>query len=253
MSMYSTNDWRYYSSDELCHYGILGQKWGIRRYQNPDGSLTEAGKARREQLTKQRGIGILAGGAVGGAAGLAAGGAAAVGFSLATGIVAPYLQFSIVGLGATSGAAAFGSLMNKYGEMRLDRFDLKYGDPTKPRPDNSVATYYSPKKAIDSFHKDMEAARNVKTGEEHDLLEQVADYNNAKRQAEIKEYYNGRKNKLMSNARVYDKWDMDFIEATQNKEMDRSQKLTEYDSYLNNPTDYWLNRDERLKKYEDKQ
>lgn len=30
----------------LAHHGILGQKWGIRRYQNPDGSLTPEGKAR---------------------------------------------------------------------------------------------------------------------------------------------------------------------------------------------------------------
>lgn len=32
--------------DELAHYGITGMKWGIRRYQNPDGSLTPAGRRR---------------------------------------------------------------------------------------------------------------------------------------------------------------------------------------------------------------
>lgn len=30
----------------LIHWGILGQKWGIRRFQNEDGTLTELGKAR---------------------------------------------------------------------------------------------------------------------------------------------------------------------------------------------------------------
>lgn len=30
----------------LAHHGIKGQKWGIRRYQNPDGTLTDAGKKR---------------------------------------------------------------------------------------------------------------------------------------------------------------------------------------------------------------
>lgn len=30
----------------LAHHGILGQKWGVRRYQNKDGSLTASGKKR---------------------------------------------------------------------------------------------------------------------------------------------------------------------------------------------------------------
>jgi hypothetical protein len=40
----------------LEHHGILGQKWGIRRYQNPDGSLTNAGKKRYSDEYKELAI-----------------------------------------------------------------------------------------------------------------------------------------------------------------------------------------------------
>ena len=38
------------SEDELMHYGVKGQKWGVRRYQNEDGTLTDAGKKRNARI-----------------------------------------------------------------------------------------------------------------------------------------------------------------------------------------------------------
>lgn len=35
----------------LAHHGVKGQKWGVRRYQNDDGTLTAEGKARYDSLS----------------------------------------------------------------------------------------------------------------------------------------------------------------------------------------------------------
>jgi len=41
--------WTYSYPGELYHHGIKGQKWGLRRFQNKDGSRTPLGRKRRQE------------------------------------------------------------------------------------------------------------------------------------------------------------------------------------------------------------
>lgn len=45
--------YNYTSQEELRHFGILGQKWGVRRYQDKSGGLTLAGKLHKREVEKR--------------------------------------------------------------------------------------------------------------------------------------------------------------------------------------------------------
>ena len=123
-------------SNELYHYGVKGQKWGIRRYQNPNGTLTEEGKIRYgvdpktgklsdegKKLLKQdiddqrkRKVNIL--GSLG--IGAATASAIATGIALAEGMMSTKLAISTISSAAvTAGVSAVTLLLNnKHGNKQ---------------------------------------------------------------------------------------------------------------------------------------
>ena len=43
----------YYYEEYLMHHGVKGMKWGVRRYQNADGTLTDTGKKRQAKIDQR--------------------------------------------------------------------------------------------------------------------------------------------------------------------------------------------------------
>lgn len=124
--------------DHLEHHGILGQKWGIRRYQNEDGSLTDEGRRRYTEIDRQSGYykntvdRARKGASIGGKIGIATGVAHMATWALIVPSALPSATIA-AGLYAVSGYAhgalygtIYGAIETKQGQKYIEKYDREH-------------------------------------------------------------------------------------------------------------------------------
>ena len=186
------NDFRDVHEDYLMHFGILGMKWGIRRYQNPDGTLTEAGKKRYDRLNARA--------------------------NLAEGYTKDLKDMQQAYKEGTLKKSHSDKEIQKYSEFakKLRQKAEKYG--TETREDRAKRNKQA---ALERNKQKIEEANKIDLEDVFSKIpfDEVAD-------------------KWENDAKDKDKYDLDFLEITQNnyddmpEEAKRKQMLKDYSDYL---------------------